>query len=136
MDINRDSAEYRALLDLQLAVKTQLTPLGGHLVAVGLITLDEYEWLRSPYHRIDDRAAYLIGLIQQKVQQDSRWYQTFVGILEKDQPQYGDLVGRLQQTLTRLRQQQQRNIVDGMPPSSFASASSLSFPSQHGREQY
>ena len=42
----------RALLDLtpelQLAVKTQLTPLGGHLVAVGLITLDEYGWLINP----------------------------------------------------------------------------------------
>ena len=80
MDVNslRDSAEFKTLLDLtpelQLAVKTQLTPLGGHLVAVGLITLDEYGWLINHTLREDKQAAYLIRLIQQKVQQDSRWH--------------------------------------------------------------
>ena len=74
MDINsrRDSAEFRALVDLtpelQLAVNIQLTPLGGHLVAVGFITLDEYGWLINPTLREDKQAAYLIRLIQQKVQ--------------------------------------------------------------------
>ena len=138
--IYRDSAEYKTLIhhtfDLQLAVETQLTPLGAELVAAELITRNDYASLRNTHHRNDDRAAYLIDLIQQKVQQDSRWYQTFVNVLEKDQSQYGGIVRSLQQTVTRLRQQQQSNTVDGTPPSSVAPASSLSFPSQCGREQY
>ena len=110
MDVNRDSAEYRALIELtpelQLAVKTQLTSLGGHLVAVGLITPDDYTWLINSTLREDKQAANLIGLIQQKVQQDTGCYQTFVDVLQKDQSQYSGIVENLQQTVTRLRQQQ------------------------------
>ena len=140
MDINRDSAEYETLIvhtfDLQLAVETQLISLGGHLVSVGLITPNDYAYLRNPHHQNDIKAANLIELIQKKVQQDSRQYQTVIGVLERDQSQYSGIVGRLQQTVTQLRQQQQSNIVDGTPPSSVASrsASSLSLQSQCGRE--
>ena len=140
MDANGDSAEYETLIhhtsDLQLAVETQLISLGAELVSVGLITPNEYACLRNPHHQNDIKAANLIEMIQKKVQQDSWWYQTFVGVLKKDQSQYSGIVGRLQQTVARLRQQQQSNIVDGTPPSSVASrsASSLSLQSQCGRE--
>ena len=141
-DINlRDSAEYRALTrltpDLQLAVKAQLTSLGAQLVAVDLITPGNYSCLINPMlpWPEDYRAAYLVQLIQQKVQQDSRWYQTFIDVLEKDHSLYSGIVGSIQRTVNLLHQQKQSNIVDATP-SSIASASSLYFPSHCGREQY
>ena len=109
MDVNRDSAEYRALIkltpELQLAVKTQLTPLGGRLVAVSLITPDDYNWLINSTLREDKQAANLIGLIQLKVQRDTGCYQTFVDVLRKDQSQYSGIVEKLQQTVMQLQQQ-------------------------------
>ena len=105
-----NSAEYRALIcftsSLQLAVKSQLTPLGAELVAVGLITPDEYDWLINPFLRKDDQAAYLVRLIQHKVQQDPQYYQTFIAILEKDESQYNGIVGSLQRAVMTLRRQQ------------------------------
>ena len=137
-DIGRDSAEYRALISLtpalQLAIESQLTPLGGELVAVGLITPGNYSWLINPMLPEDYRAANLVRLIQQRVRQDSRWYQTFIDVLEKDLSQYSGIVGSLQRTVNLLRRQQQSNVVDVMP-SSIASDFSLHFPSHFGREQ-
>ena len=105
-----NSAEYRAWIGLtpvlQLAVKSQLTSLGAHLQAVGLITPDDYDWLINPLPRRDEQAAYLIQLIQQKVRQDPQCYQTFIAVLENDRSQYSDIIGRLQQTVMVLRQQQ------------------------------
>lgn len=135
----RDSAEYRALIrltpDLQLAVKAQLISLGAQLVAVDLITRGNYSYLINPMLEEEYRAAKLVELIQQKVQQDSRWYQTFIDVLEKDHSQYSGIVGSIQRTVNLLHQQKQSNIVDATP-SSIASASSLYFPTHCGREQY
>ena len=137
----RDSAEFKALIrltpDLQLAVKTQLTPLGGELVAVDLITSDDYAWLINPHQRKDNQAAYLIQLIQQKVQQNPLWYQTFIAVLEKDQSQYGGIIRDLQHTVQRFRLQQ--SVTAGATPSITPSPSSAPYASTHygtGRELY
>ena len=140
-DINRDSAEYRALVCLtpafELAVKTQLTSLGAQFVAIGLITPDDCCWLIiNPSLQEDDQAANLIRLIKQKVRQEPQCYQKFISALEKDRSQYSSIVGTLQHTVELIRQQQQSNTVDATP-SSTASTSSIYFPLHiHcGREQ-
>ena len=104
-----NSAEYRALIclspALQLAVESQLTSLGAELIGVGLITPDDYNWLTNPSLQRDDQAAYLVRLIQHKVQQDPQCYQTFVAVLKKDESQYNGIAGSLQRTVTMLRRQ-------------------------------
>ena len=87
-----NSLEYKTLVHLtsalQLAVKTQLTPLGGKLVSSGLMTPERYRVLRNSMHSEEDRAADLVQLIQDKVQQNPQWYQIFASVLEKDRSQY------------------------------------------------
>ena len=107
-----DSAEYRALVcltpALESAVETQVTSLGRELVAVGLITSGEYEWLtRSPFQWTSDLAANLVRLIKQKIRQDSQSYHKFIGVLEKDQSQYGGIVGSIQRMVALIRCQPQ-----------------------------
>ena len=106
------SAEYRALVclthALESALETQVTSLGRELVAVGLITSGEYEWLtRSPFQWTSDLAANLVRLIKQKVRQDSQSYHKFIGVLEKDQSQYGGIVGSIQRMVALIRRQPQ-----------------------------
>ena len=102
------SVEYKTLVHLtsalQLAVKTQLTPLGGKLVSSGLMTPERYRVLRNSMHSEEDRAADLVQLIQDKVQQNPQWYQVFVSVLEKDWSQYGDLLQTLHQTMESFQQ--------------------------------
>ena len=138
-DIDRDSAEYRALVclapALELAVKSQLTSLGAQFVAVGLITPDDCCWLIiNPSLREDDQAANLIRLIKLKVHQDPQCYQKFINVLGKDQLRYSGIVGSLQRTVELIRRQPQSNTVDATPPST-ASTSSIHFPLHCGREQ-
>ena len=100
--------EYKTLVHLtsalQLAVKTQLTPLGGELVSSGLITPGRYRVLRNSIHTEEDRAADLVQLIQDKVQQNPQCYQVFVSVLEKDRSQYGDILQTLHQTMESFQQ--------------------------------
>ena len=103
-----NSVEYKTLVHLtsalQLAVKTQLTPLGGELVSSRLITPGRYHVLRNSMHPEEDRAADLVQLIQDKVQQNPQWYQVFVSVLEKDWSQYGDILQTLHQTMESFQQ--------------------------------
>ena len=109
------SPEYATLLhltaDLQLAVKSHLTALGAELVSSGLITPDQYDVVRNRHNPQGDNAAYLIHLIQCRVQQDSQCYNTFIDVLEKDLTQHRVILGKLSETF---RQQQQLNIRGSM----------------------
>ena len=110
--MDEDSAEYRALvcltLALESAVETQVTSLGRELVAVRFITSDEYEWLtRHPFQRTSGQAANLVRLIIQKVREDSQSYQKFIGVLEKDQLQYGGIIGSFQRIVALIQHQPQ-----------------------------
>ena len=113
-----DSAEYRALVcltpALESAVKTQVTSLGGELVAVGFITSGEYEWLtRSPFQWTSDQAANLVRLIKQKVRQDSQSYQKLIGVLQK---QYGGIVESFHRIVSLLQRQPQSSTRPSIPP--------------------
>ena len=97
-----NSPEYRTLqhhtTDLCLAVKQNLTSLSGALFADKLITQGSSDDLRNPMHSIEDRAAKLVGLVQDKVQQDSQNYGTFIKVLQKDLSQYGGILSSLKDT--------------------------------------
>ena len=98
-----NSAEYRTLkkhtTDLRLAVKPDLTGLGGALFATNLITKEQSDGLRNRTYSEEDRSADLIGFIQDKVAQGTQNYRTFTSALEqRDSSHYGDILQKLQQT--------------------------------------
>ena len=96
------SVEYKTLVhltrDLQYAVKGDLLDLGAELVAKGLITIDDYEEIRNPRNPRKERAADLVQLVQNKVQQNAQYYHVFKTVLEKDCLQYSDILEKLHQT--------------------------------------
>ena len=99
-----NTAEYRTLQsltnELSLAVKQDLTGVCGALFSVGLITrgiCDELGNALLPGK--EERAARLIGIIQDKVREDPHNYQIFINVLEKrDMTHYGDILRNLQGT--------------------------------------
>ena len=98
-----NTAEYRTLQsltnELSLAVKQDLTGVCGALFADGLITQGIREQLGNALHPKEDRAAQLIGIIQDKVREGPRNYQIFISVLEKrDMTHYGDILRMLQGT--------------------------------------
>ena len=97
-----EMAEYETLIrhtvDLQLAVKADLVSLGAELVSAGIITPSQYQETRNSYRSVDDRAANLVGYVQNKVHQNPQHYDTFIGVLMSDQSQYGDILAKLQET--------------------------------------
>ena len=84
-----NSAEYNTLIDLtvelRLAVSPHLLSLSGHLLAKRLISPDNEAELRNAVHSEAVRAAKLVGLVQNKVRQNSLHYHTFIGILKGDE---------------------------------------------------
>ena len=98
-----NTAEYRTLQcltsDLCLAVKQDLIGLSGDLFADGFITQNISEDLRNSMHSKEDRAARLIGIVQDKVREGPCNYHTFISVLKKrDQTQYGNILSSLQDT--------------------------------------
>ena len=113
-----ESIEYKVLIrhtsDLQVAVKNDLTPLGGRLVAAEIITPDQYEVIRNAQRPANDRGADLVGYVQNKVRQNPRHYHAFIDILRSDESQYGDILTKLEQA--RLLQASERQFVIPQPP--------------------
>ena len=111
-------AEYEVLVrhtvDLQLAVKDNLTHLGAQLVAAQIITPDQYREIRNPNRTVNERGADLVGYAQNKVRQDPRQYHAFVGALRSDLSQYGGILTKLEQT--RLPQALEQQPVIPQPP--------------------
>ena len=99
-------AEHEALArctpDLQLAVKEDLIHLGAELVAKRLITTDKYREIRNSRNPLEERAADLVGLIQDKVKQNDQCYHTFIAVLQNDRHQYNDILGKLQRTYSMI----------------------------------
>ena len=63
------SIEYYKVLvcltvDLQLAVRENLTSLGARLVAAQIITPDQYEEIRNAHRPVNERGADLVGYVQ------------------------------------------------------------------------
>ena len=101
-------AEYEVLIrytvDLQLAVKENLTPLGAQLVSAQIITPDQYTEIRNTHRPVNERGADLVGYVQNKVRQDPRHYDAFIGALKSDLSQYSDILTKLEQARARLPQ--------------------------------
>ena len=114
------SIEYKVLIhhitDLQLAVKNDLTPLGARLVAAEIITLDQYEVIRNTQRPVIERAADLVGYVQNKVRQNSRHYHAFIDALRSDESQYGDILVKLEQAMLSQASEQQPVIPQPPPP--------------------
>ena len=102
-----NTTEYRALQsltnELRLAVKQDITGLGGALFADRFITQDACDDLRNSAHSKEERAARLVGTIQDKVRENPCNYHTFISVLKKwDQAQYENILHRLQDTYNNL----------------------------------
>ena len=112
------SVEYEVLIrhtiDLQVAVRANLTLLGAQLVTLQIITPDQYEEIRNVYRSVNERVADLIGYVQNKVRQNSLHYHTFLGALRCDPSRYGDILMKLEQA--RLSQALVRQPVTPQPP--------------------
>ena len=98
----QNSAEYLTLVGLnasiQLALKDHLTDIGGQLLASGLIAPTQNEAIINSNNPANERAAKLVGHILTKVQQNPpQHYGTFIGVLEKDLTQYGDILKKLKE---------------------------------------
>ena len=97
-----NSSEYRTIIlytgDLRRAVQSNLISLSGVLLAAGLISADNESELRHLQHTEVDRAARLVELVRNKVHQDSRHFNTFLGVLCSDNSQYADILHKLNET--------------------------------------
>ena len=106
-----ESAEYETMIDLtselRLAVRPELISLTGSLLASRLISPDNDAELRDTSHSSEvERSARLVELVQNKVQQNPRYYHTFIGILQGNADQYRDILQRLEQVY---QEQQQKD---------------------------
>ena len=107
------SVEYKVLIRhtvyLQRAVKDNLISLGAELVAAEIITPSQYREIRNTSRPVDERAADLVGYVQNKVCQNSQHYHAFLGALRSDLSQYGDILTILEQAmLSHVSEQQAR----------------------------
>ena len=113
-------AEYEVLIrhtvDLQLAVKENLTPLGAQLVSAQIITPDQYREIRNTHRPVNERGADLVGYIQNKVRQDLRHYDAFIGALKSDLSQYGDILTKLEQARLPQALELQPTVIPHPPP--------------------
>ena len=107
--MGENSPEYRTLIDLtselRLAVSSNLISLGGALLSARLISPESEAELRNTFCSEVERSARLVGLIQNKVRQNSRHYHTFIGILRGNPDQYGDILWKLGQTYSPHQQE-------------------------------
>ena len=94
--MSRYCAEYRALIKatgkLTRVVQNSITSLCADLVANELITPDQQRKLRNPNQHVLDRAADLVELITDKVEQNPTTYYTFVKILEEERATYKEVL--------------------------------------------
>ena len=108
--MGENSAEYSTLIDLThelgLAVRSDLISLSGVLLSARLITTNNDAELRNKLHTEAERSARLIELVQNKVQQNSRYYYTFIGILQTNSDQYSDILQKLEHTCSSHRQEE------------------------------
>ena len=99
--MSKNTKEYKAIVKatakLESAVKHNITPLCGELVSCGLITPDQKSRLRNRNHDESERAADLVEMITNKVEQDPKNYETFLTVLQGDRTTYQEVLGILEQ---------------------------------------
>ena len=96
------SVEHQVLIrhtgDLTLAVRKNLTSLGGDLLNAEIITTDQCDEIRNDHRPANDRAVDLVRYVEDKVRQNPRHYYAFIGVLKKDETEYRDILTKLEQS--------------------------------------
>jgi hypothetical protein len=114
MASGRSTPEYLTIVAkteyLRLVLQNDLISIGGSLMACALISPDQYSKLRNRMFTESERAADLVGWIQDKVQGNSRNYHTFIGVLQQDTMQYSHALTTLQEVYDAQKQQGMINI--------------------------
>jgi hypothetical protein len=94
--MSKNSPEYRSILKatgkLTRALKNNITPVCADLVAIDLITPEQQRKLRNPMHEAIERAADLVQLLTDKVEENPANYPKLIKILEEDMATYGDVL--------------------------------------------
>ena len=94
--MSRNTPEYRSILKatgkLTRALKNNITPICADLVANDLITTEQQKKLRNPMHDAIERAADLVQLLTDKVEENPANYHTLIMILGEDTATYGDVL--------------------------------------------
>ena len=89
-------AELRTIIectpDIVNALKDDLLPLSGELLAVGLINSDNEAALRNQHHNPGDRAANLAQFIRNRVEIDSGNYAIFIDTLKNRETDHKSLL--------------------------------------------
>ena len=115
MASGKNTPEYQTVVELvetlRLAVKANLTTLGGALMSSGLISSDNESSLRNSNQSESQRAARCVELVQEMIEQDTSNYHQFIRVLESNKLQYKNILSRLQQTYA---------IKAGLPPGNFS----------------
>ena len=99
--------EYNTLIsltgELSSAVKYNLVPLSDSLKAEYLISPENASQLRNQMHSEEERAAKLVDIIQNKVQQNAQHYHTFVRVLDSQgREHHRDILSRLHEVYQQL----------------------------------
>ena len=96
----KNSREYTTIVEatdqLENIVKNNITPLCGKLLARGLITANQKKALRNANQDVVERAADLVQLVTDKVEQNPQHYYDFIKILAEDKSTYGDVLDVLE----------------------------------------
>ena len=99
-------AELRTIIEctpvLVNALKDDLLPLSGELLAVGLINSDNEAALRNQHHNPGDRAANLAQFIRNRVEMDSGSYAVFIDTLKKRETDHKSLLKILDEKFNEL----------------------------------
>ena len=94
--MSRNSPEYCSIVKatgkLTRVLKSNITPICVDLVSNHLITPDQQRKLRNPHHDALDRAADLVELLTDKVEENPANYHTLIKILGEDRTMYGDVL--------------------------------------------
>lgn len=100
----RNTTEYLSIIKttskLTCAVKNDLVWLSGELVSKQLISADQGEELRNGKIDAVERAAGLVKLVTDKVEQDKRNFKIFIGILMDNRAVYENVLECLESVYT------------------------------------
>ena len=93
---NSNSPEYRTIIqctpDLTTALKNDLVPLSGELLAAGLIADDNAAALTNQFIGVAHRAAQLMGFVRNRVSLDTKNYLSFIQVLQQRQDNHKDIL--------------------------------------------
>ena len=91
-----NTREYRTIIqctpELTAALKSDLIPLSGELLAAGLISDDNSAAIRSQFVSSSERAAQLVGLVRNRISLDTANYHSFVRVLKQREDDHRDIL--------------------------------------------